>query len=123
MITIDGTAYNVPFISLTRKADFLYKFAERTVDGNLHTEMIGVYFNYELKMGAPNNATELAEYKLLWAKLTEADANHTVVMPDQTSFEAYFSNISDALRRDVSGTYYWKDLTVNFIAREPAATP
>ena len=37
MITIDGIDYDIPVISITRKADFLSKFAERTEDGILHT--------------------------------------------------------------------------------------
>lgn len=121
-ITIDTIEYDIPVISIERSADFLYKFAERTADGIMHSELIGVYFNYKLKFGA---TTDTAEYALLWDKLTEAEESHTVVVPDEDdtlTFTAYFSNVKDKLRRDKAAANYWKDLTVNFIAMEPART-
>ena len=50
-IVIDGTTYDIPILSIKRKAEFLDKYAERTEDGILHRELIGVYFNYELQFG------------------------------------------------------------------------
>ena len=120
-ITIDGTVYNVPVISIKRTADFLDKFAERTVDGKLHRELIGVYFNYSIKFG---QAT-MTDYSLLWAKLTEPVEFHTIIIPDEDgdlTFSAYFSGISDEMVKVAGATRYWKNLVVNFIAREPART-
>jgi hypothetical protein len=122
-ITIDSTTYNIPVVSIKRKADFLDKYAERTEDGVLHRELIGVYFNYELQFG---RTTDTSEYALLWQKLTEPEEFHTVTVPDEdgnVSFTAYFSNVSDVLRKDAGATKFWKSLTVNFIAKEPARTP
>lgn len=120
-ITIDSTPYDIPVISCRRAADFLDKFAERTVDGILHRELIGVYFNYQLKLGASLNT---AEYDALWKKLTEAVEFHTVTVPDETTtpytYTAYFSNVADELRKTKDGVNYWMGLTVNFIAKEPA---
>lgn len=121
MITIDGTVYNIPVLSMTRKAEFLDKYAERSEDGVLHRELIGVYFNYQLKFGQTNNTTE---YAALWNKLTEATEFHTVVVPDESgdyTFTAYFSNVSDELRRTKTAANFWKSLTVNFVAKSPAA--
>jgi len=123
MITIDGTTYDIPILSIKRKAEFLDKYAERTEDGVLHRELIGVYFNYELQFG---RTTNVAEYALLWDKLTEVEEFHTVQVPDfdgngnQYQFEAYFSNVSDELRRETATKTFWKNLTVNFIAQSPA---
>lgn len=123
-ITIDGTVYNVPVISLKRKADVLDKSAERTEDGVLHREVIGVYFNYSISFG---QVTDAAAYKALWEKLTSATAFHTIVVPDEDgvsySFTAYITGVSDELRRVVGSTAYWKSLTANFIAQEPENTP
>lgn len=124
MITIDGIVYDVPIISLKRRADFLDKSAERTVDGVLHRELIGVFKNYQLQFGAPTTSAELSAYQALWAKLSEATDFHTVVVPDELgdyTFTAYFSNVTDELRRVRGGVNYWKGLTANFIAKEPAA--
>ena len=120
MIIIDGTTYNIPVLSITRKADFLDKYAERTEDGILHRELIGVYFNYSLKFG---QSADVTEYAALWNKLTEVAEFHTVTVPDESgdyTFIAYFSNVSDELRRATDAANFWKSLTVNFIAKSPA---
>jgi len=123
LIIIDEEEFDIPIISLTRRADFLDKTAERTVDGRLHRELIGVYFNYQLKLGASLN---VSEYQRLWEKLTEATDFHEVTVPDETgtpyTYTAYFSNIGDELRKTKDGQNYFKGLTVNFIARDPART-
>ncbi len=123
MITIDGTTFDVPVIYMKRTADFLDKFAERTEDGDLQRELIGVYFNYQLRFGQTTNTTE---YAALWDKLTEPVEFHTVVVPDENgdyTFTAYFSNISDELRKQKATEVFWKSLTVNFVARSPERIP
>lgn len=123
MITIDSTPYDVPIVSMTRKAEFLDKYAERTEDGILHRELIGVYFNYTVKFGQTNDT---ATYAALWTKLTEATEFHTVTVYDEDgeyTFSAYFSSVGDELRRVKNAATFWKSLTVNFIAQEPALTP
>lgn len=121
MIIIDSVTYDIPVLSITRKADFLDKYAERTEDGILHREIIGVYFNYSLKFG---QSTNVSEYAALWNKLTAAQEFHTVTVPDESgdyTFTAYFSNISDELRKETDAANFWKSLTVNFIAQSPNA--
>lgn len=122
VITIDGETFDVPVASVKRSADFLDKFAERTVNGKLHRELIGVYFNYQITFG---RAASVSEYARLWQKLTEPEEFHTVVIPDEDgdhTFTAYFSNVSDSLTKVQGASRFWKSLTVNFIAREPART-
>ena len=123
-LTIDGVAYDVPIISLKRTADFLDKFAERTEDGNLQRELIGVYYNYQLVLGATANP---ATYESLWLALTEPTEFHTVVVPDgdnsTRTFTAYFAGVSDELRRVRGGNNYWKSTTVNFISRAASRVP
>jgi hypothetical protein len=126
-ITVDGTPYEIPFISLTRNADFLDKYAERTEDGILHRELIGVYFNYKLTLGSPRNVADIAVYQAFWAKITEAEEFHTVTLPDETltpyTYTAYVAGVSDELRRSRTTANFWKSLTVNFIAQSPAKIP
>jgi len=124
MINIDGTDFDIPIQSIKRNAEFLDKYAERTEDGVLHRELIGVYYNYSLQFGRTNNTTE---YAALWDKLTEPVEFHDVVVPDgdgaPITFTAYFAGVSDELRKDTDAKTFWKNLTVNFIAQEPARTP
>lgn len=123
-ITIDSITYNIPVIAIKRNAEFLDKYAERTEDGVLHRELIGVYYNYSLQFGRTNDTTE---YASLWDKLTEPIEFHEVVVPDgdgaPLTFTAYFAGVSDELRKDTDAKTFWKSLTVNFIAQEPARTP
>lgn len=121
MIIIDGELFSVPVVSLTRRADFLDKYAERTTDGVLQRELIGVYYNYQIQFGHTNNTVE---YARLWDKLTEPVEFHDVTVPDEDgenyTFAAYFSNVGDQLRRVKDAQTFWRSLTVNFIAQEPA---
>lgn len=120
MITIDGVLYKVPVVEITRTADFLDKYAERTDDGVLHRELIGVYFNYQIKFGA---TLDTQEYERLWQKLTQPQEFHTVTVPDEGgdyTFQAYFSNVGDAIRKQHKGKNYWKGLTASFTAKSPA---
>ena len=122
-LIIDGITYNIPVIAITRTADFLDKYAERTEDGVLHRELIGVYFNYQLQLGS---ITDAAEYAALWNKLTEATEFHEVIVPDESgdyTFMAYFAHVGDELRKVKGAQNFWKNLTVHFIAQEPAVTP
>ncbi|HCX63442.1 MAG TPA: hypothetical protein DHU59_13535 [Clostridiales bacterium] len=120
MIKIDGMTFDVPVIKLSRKADFLDKFAKRTEDGGLQRKLIGVYFNYQLQLGI---AKDKNEYSRFWNKLTEPVEFHTVVVPDADgdyTFTAYFSNVGDEMLIKTQERNYWQNLTVNFTAQVPA---
>jgi len=121
MITIDGVTYNVPVISIDETADFLDKYAERTENGDLKRELIGVFFNYRIVFGSNAATTELAA---LWLKLTEPVESHTVTVPDEDgdpyTFTAYFANVKRSLRRETAAQTFWKNLTADFIAMSKA---
>lgn len=124
-ITIDGTTYDIPIKVAKRKADVLDKFAERTQDGVLHREIIGVYYNYDLQCGMSlNNATD---YAALWVKVTEPEESHEITLPDESgtlTFDAYFANISDeVVKWKEGGTNYFRNLSFSVIAISPARTP
>ena len=120
MLKIDGITYDIPVVSIKRKADFLDKYADRSESGELKRELIGVYFNYQLQLG---NTLNTSEYARLWENLTEPVEFHTVTVPDvdgDYTFTAYFSNVGDEVRRIVGQKNYFKSLTVNFTAKSPA---
>jgi hypothetical protein len=118
-IIIDGTTYDIPLTVVNRKIDMLYKYAERTADGILHSELIGVYKNYTLSCG--QSANNVSDYNDLIDKLSEAVESHTVTILGDT-FSAYFSGISDDLIKD-TGTPYFRNLKFNVVAISPAVTP
>lgn len=120
MIVIDGETYNIGVKSIKRAADFLDKYAERTENGDLQRELIGVYFNYQLEFSPTN---DIAEYVRLWDKLTEPEEFHQVIVPDENgnyTFTAYFSGVGDEIRRIKDGQPYFQVLKVNFTAKSPA---
>lgn len=120
MIKIDGVSYNIPVVSLQRKGEFLDKYANRTEGGDLERELIGVFYNYQLKTGF---TTDYEEYAKLWEKVTEPVEFHEVTVPagaGEYTFQAYFSNVGDELIRTYKGVAYFGGLTVNYIAKSPA---
>lgn len=123
MLTIDGERFSVGVVSLKRKGEFLDKYAQRTESGALERELIGVYFNYQLKL---EPSADPAEYDRLWEKLSEPVEFHQVSLPygqgKTHTFTAYFSNLADELLLQKASRSYWNNLTVNFIAKSPART-
>lgn len=119
-LTIDGDTYNVAVLTgVKRNADFLDKYAERTDDGDLKRELIGVYFNYKNIKFTKQTDENYTEYQRLYNKLTEAEEFHDIVIANQ-SFRAYFSNVSDEMYLFKNDRPYYKNLTVNFTAKMPS---
>lgn len=119
MIVIDGISYNIPIKSIQGKADMLDKFAERTVDGVLHRQLIGVYDNYEIEFASTYYDPQ--EYSNLWFKLTEPVPWHTVVFPTifgDRAIVGYFANTNHEISKQKDGTTYWKNLSTSFVSRE-----
>lgn len=119
-LTIDGTIYNIRvFTGVKRNADFLDKYANRTDDGDLKRELIGVFFNYQNIKFEKQTDANYSEYKKLYDKLTEVEEFHDINIAG-FQFRAYFSNVSDELYLYKAGKPYFKNLTVNFTAKKPA---
>jgi len=119
-ITIDSIAYDLPFKAIKRKADTLYKYAERTEDGVLHSELIGVYFNYDLEIGM--SKYNVSDYAALYLKLTEPVETHTISLLS-TTFDCYFANINDEAVKIKGATNYFRNLSFSVIAISPSRVP
>lgn len=120
LIIIDSVTYGVPIKKLTIKADALDKYAERTNDGNLHREMIGVYYNYEIEFASGYKFPD--EYNALWKKITEAEEFHTITLWDEDgayTFEGYFASPQNEMLRIKNGMTYWKSMSVSVVAKKP----
>jgi len=118
-IVIDSVTYDVPIISISRKADTIYKYAERVESGDLKSEVLGVFYNYDLTMGMSSN--NIVDYAALWVKLTEPTESHTVTILGDT-YSAYFAGVKDEVSKD-KGTPYFRNLSFAVIAISPARTP
>lgn len=122
-LIIDGITYDIPLVSIKRKMDFLEKFAERSEDGDIKIETIGLYKNYTIAIGtidAPETYDALVEH------ITDCENRfHHVVLPDaskQFEFEAYFSSISDEVEKCLSSVAQYKGLTWKMTSRKPYKT-
>lgn len=119
-LIIDGEIFNIKvLVGLKRNADFLDKYANRTDDGDLKRELIGVYFNYKNISFEKQTDNNYSEYNRLYNKLTEPEEFHNINIAG-FEFRAYFSSVSDEMYLYKNGKPYYKGLTVNFTAKTPA---
>jgi hypothetical protein len=118
-IVIDSTTYDVPLKVINRKSESLFKYAERTEDGILHSELIGIYFNYDLEVGMSKN--NVSAYAALYLRLTEPVETHEVVILGDT-FNCYFAGIRDEVAK-TGATNYFRNLSFSVIAISPARVP
>ena len=123
-LIIDGKHYNIPIVSIKRNLDFLEKYANRTEDGDIKIETIGLYRNYTINIGVIDDAST---YDSLIEHITDCDNRfHTVVLPDATkqfSFYGYFSSISDEVEKILDTKAQFKGLTWKMTSKKPSKTP
>lgn len=119
-IVIDGITFNIGvFADIKEAADFLDKYANRTEDGDLKRELIGVYFNFSDIKFESQTDDNYEEYERLWNKLSEPEEFHQIKIAN-FEFKAYFSNVSRVIYGYKNNRAYRKDMTVNFTAKKPA---
>lgn len=123
-LIIDGTAYNIPMVSISRNMDFLEKYAQRTEDGDIKLETIGLYKNYTINIGV---IEDYDLYDALIDQITDCTNRfHTVVLPDATkdfSFCGYFSSISDQVEKILDEGTRFTGLTWTMTSKKPSKTP
>ena len=119
-LIIDGEKFYMNIKSLERSLDALYKYAERTESGELHSEIIGWYHNYHIEVGLEEDSVT---YERLLNKLTEPKEFHVVSIPTTRgmtpSYEAYFAGIVDKILRLRGTNNVWYSLAFDIIARKP----
>lgn len=119
-IYIDGVFYDIPFIQIKRNADFLEKYAKRNEAGTMLMETIGVYYNYQVKIGTVNDAVV---YNKLFEHITDPENRyHTVKLPDgmnEFSFVGYFSSISDEVEKVLEQGVEFKSLSFKMTSQKP----
>lgn len=124
-IQVDGTHFDIPMVSLKRRADFLDKYAERVETGELKRELIGVYYNFDLTVGT-SEAFGDTDYDEFWDKMTEPKEFHEISIPTKDgyyTFTGYISSVSDEYEKILDGKAVFKGFTCKFTAQKPARTP
>lgn len=123
IITIDGTDYSIGVINISRKANVLDKYAKRTIDGDLHREIIGVYYNYEIEFGP---FWDMEQYNNLYDKLTEPKEFHIISIPTNKGiriFKGYIAEVEDKIEYVSNNQRRITGLKCSFISKEPSRTP
>ncbi len=124
-IKVDGIHFDIPMVSLKRTADFLDKYAERTEDGELHRELIGVYYNYTLTVGT-STAFGDTDYDAFFMKMTEPVEFHEISVPVRGgyyTFTGYISSVSDEYKKILENEAEFAGFTCRFTAKSPARRP
>ncbi len=123
-LIIDGITYTIPLVSIKRTADFLEKYAERTEDGDIKIETIGIYKNYTINIGLIDDAKT---YDKLFNHITDCTNRfHHVSLPDaskQFDFYGYFSSISDEVEKVFDSGAQYKGLTWKMTSKKPFKVP
>lgn len=124
VITIDDDVNcAIGLIKIGRKVDVLDKFAERTIDGDLKREILGVYFNYTLEFSL---FWDMEQYDRLFKKLTEPKEFHRITIVSNTSvytYQGYISGVEDVIEYAKGNQRRITGLKCSIIAKQPTLRP
>lgn len=124
-IIVDGTYFDIPMVSLKRRADFLDKFAERNEEGDLLRELIGVYYNFDLTVGTSSDFGE-TDYDFFWDFITAPIEFRDFSLPIRNgyyNFRGYISSVSDEYKKILDNEAEFTGFTCKMTAKSPARTP
>ncbi|MDE7425380.1 MAG: hypothetical protein K2N51_17110 [Lachnospiraceae bacterium] len=123
LLTIDGETFEIYLIKLEREVSLLDKAAHRTLNGDLHREVIGTYVNYNLEFGYSDRPER---YDRLWQKLSEPVAFHRIRLPKNvgytSEFLAYIAQVKDNIEYANPDDGYkrrFKGLSCSIVSKSP----
>lgn len=124
-IYIDGTYYNIPITKVKRTANKIWKYADRTEEGDHTGEILGIYYNFTITVGDIHDASE---YDRFFSDITNSTAYRTVKMPSAEggvdfTFSCYFDKVQDEIVKSKKGKNIKKGLSFQMIAKSPARRP
>lgn len=124
-IYIDGRYYDIPLTKVARTANKIWKYADRTEEGNHTGEILGIYYNFTLTVGDIHNKDE---YDRFYSDITSTKAYRTVKMPSADGgtdfeFKCYFDSVKDEICHSKKGKNIKKGLSFQMVAQEPARRP
>lgn len=126
MLEIDGIEYGAIVTALKRSFEVTDgNNAGRTLDGNMHRDLVGTYYNYSISV--MTDLMTQAKYNQLYEVISSPTESHDIVVAygnETLTFKAYIAQGTDDLLRQYSETNrYWGNLNFNFIAMEPQRRP
>lgn len=124
-IIVDGTYFDIPMVSLKRRADFLDKFAERVETGDLDRELIGVFYNFDLTVGTSSDFGD-TDYDFFWDYMTRPKEFCDFSLPIKNgyyNFRGYISSVSDEYKKILDNEAEFTGFTCKITAKSPARVP
>lgn len=124
-LIVDGTYFDIPFVSLKREAPFLDKYAERVESGDLERELIGVYYNFALTVGSSSDFGD-TDYEDFWDFMTTPVPFRNFSIPIKKGyydFRGYITAISDEYKKILDNDAEYTGFTCKMIAKSPARRP
>ena len=122
---VDGIAYNVDVLSLTRKFSVMdTDKSGRTQDGQMYRDVVGTFYNYTITVGVRGNDVQALE--AFWEAISSPKASHVCVFPygqKTLTQRMYVTGGEQALKLMRDGINHWDSISVNFIAMGPEVTP
>jgi hypothetical protein len=118
---IDGTAYNVQVMSLTRSFEVKDAIqASETQGGSIYRNPVGTYYNYSMTVREKDG--DRASFDAFWEAISKPVSSHVCVFPyNQTRLtqRMYVTAGTQAIGRLYQDGAQWNDITVQFIAQAP----
>lgn len=118
---MDGETYNVQVMSLKRSFEIKEAIsAKYTQSGDIYRDLVGTYYNYTITVREKNGDREALD--AFWNAISSPVASHNCVFPyNQTTLsqKMYVKTGVQAIGRLREDGASWKDITVQFIAKEP----
>lgn len=124
-IYIDGVYYDVPVTKVKRTANKIWKYADRTEEGNHVGEILGIYYNFTITIGDIHDASE---YDKFYSDITSSKAYRMVKMPsaeggEDFTFTCYLDKVQDEIYKSKKGKNIKKGLSFQMVAQCPARRP
>jgi len=120
IFSIDGFYFDVEVLSLKRKFAVLDgSNTGRTLDGKIHRDIIGTFYNYSLAVDC--KLLSLEQYDELFELISDTSESHMITVPygqASKTFEAYITSGEDDLKI-IGNKNIWSGLAINFIATKP----
>lgn len=120
MIKIDGETFNVGIVKVTRKANLDRVSHGTTLDGTIHYDPLGTYFDYDVTIDT--KMINIAEYDRLYEVITTPVEYHIVTMPygqETITFKAMIKTSNDSIIANYRNFRKWTGLKISFEALEP----
>lgn len=118
---MDGETYNVQVMSLKRSFEIKEAIAAKyTQSGDIYRDLVGTYYNYTITVRERNGDREALD--AFWNAISRPVVSHDCVFPynqETLSQRMYIKNGSQDISRLYENGAVWKDITVQFIAKEP----